>query len=113
MRGWGLGERLDLLCDNGDSDNDLDSDEEWTWGIVKWMGGASGEPQEPLRKSLVGRKGSDISPWTGSKRTMAKAQCGHSGWSAASWGVLEVQGRPFRIVFLPRFKDAPDQDKCE
>ena len=31
MRDWGLGERLDLLCDNGDSDNDLDSDEEWTW----------------------------------------------------------------------------------
>ena len=27
MRGWGLRERLDLLFDNGDSDNDLDSDE--------------------------------------------------------------------------------------
>ena len=28
MRCWGLRERLDLLFDNGDSDNDLDSDEE-------------------------------------------------------------------------------------
>ena len=27
MRGWGLGERLDLLLDTGDSDNDLDCDE--------------------------------------------------------------------------------------
>ena len=24
--GWGLGERLDLLFDSGDSDNDLDSE---------------------------------------------------------------------------------------
>ena len=28
MRGWRLGERLDLLLDNGDSDNNLDSDED-------------------------------------------------------------------------------------
>ena len=27
MRGWGLGERSDLLPDNGDSEDDLDSDE--------------------------------------------------------------------------------------
>ena len=27
MRGWGLGDSLDLLPDNGDSDNDLDCDE--------------------------------------------------------------------------------------
>ena len=28
MTGWGLGERLKLSFDNGDSDDDLDSEEE-------------------------------------------------------------------------------------
>ena len=28
MVGWGLGERGDLLCDRGDSDNDLESEDE-------------------------------------------------------------------------------------
>ena len=83
MRGWGLGERLDLLFDNGDSGNDLDSDEEGTWGIVKWM------------EHLVNHRSHCESPWlaekeatfplgTGSKRRMAKGQRGHSGWNAAS-----------------------------
>ena len=32
MMGWGLGERPVLFFDNGDSDNDLDSEEEWFLG---------------------------------------------------------------------------------
>ena len=112
MRGWGLGERLDLLFDSGDSGNDLDSDEEGTWGIVKWM------------EHLVNHRSHCESPWLAEKEaTFLWGLARKGGWPRVSAviqggtpprrGVLEVQSRPFRTVFLPRFIDGEDQDKCE
>ena len=38
MTGWGLGERPKLSFDNGDSDDDLDSEEESFLGdVLRWM----------------------------------------------------------------------------